>query len=119
MARQAAVVLYALVLIAVVVGVDVLFFRNRFWERLEAAFTSLTAARHWSVNTLGLEVITKAAPYGSTCLPLVGPYLVTAFSKAQSTRPGRLFLHHTKGDVHATANTPGCACGRSCTGPNK
>ena len=25
---------YALALIAVVVGVDVLFFRNRFWERL-------------------------------------------------------------------------------------
>ena len=27
-------VLYVLVLVAVVVGVDVLFFRNRFWERL-------------------------------------------------------------------------------------
>jgi len=34
MGRQAAVVLYALVLIAVVVGVDVLFFRDRFWQRL-------------------------------------------------------------------------------------
>jgi len=30
------VVLYAAVLIAVVVGVDVQFFRNRFWERLTA-----------------------------------------------------------------------------------
>jgi type IV secretory pathway VirB2 component (pilin) len=29
-----AVVLYVLALVAVVVGVDVLFFRNRFWERL-------------------------------------------------------------------------------------
>src|SRR5262249_199480 len=85
----------------------------------EAAYTSLTAARHWSVNTLGFEVITKAAPYGSTCLPLVGPCLITALSKAQSTRPGRLFLHHTKRDVHATANTPRCACGRSYTGPKK
>jgi len=28
------VVLYVLVLIAVVVSVDLLFFRNRFWERL-------------------------------------------------------------------------------------
>ena len=28
------VVLYVAALIAVVVGVDVLFFRNRFWERL-------------------------------------------------------------------------------------
>jgi predicted cobalt transporter CbtA len=34
MGRQAAVVLYVLALVAVVVGMDVLFFRNRFWERL-------------------------------------------------------------------------------------
>ena len=32
--RQAVVVLYVLAMIAVVVGVDVLFFRHRFWERL-------------------------------------------------------------------------------------
>jgi hypothetical protein len=32
--RQAALVVYVLALIAVVVGVDVLFFRNRLWERL-------------------------------------------------------------------------------------
>ena len=34
MGRRAAVVLYVLALIAVVVGVDVLFFRHHFWERL-------------------------------------------------------------------------------------
>jgi hypothetical protein len=34
MGRQATVVLYVLPLVAVVVGVDVLFFRNRFLERL-------------------------------------------------------------------------------------
>jgi hypothetical protein len=34
MGRQAAVVVYVLSLVAVVVGVDVLFFRNRFWQRL-------------------------------------------------------------------------------------
>ena len=34
MGRQAAVVLYVLALVAVVVGVDILFFRNHFWERL-------------------------------------------------------------------------------------
>ena len=34
MRRQAAIVLYVLALIAVVVGVDVLFFRNRLLERL-------------------------------------------------------------------------------------
>jgi hypothetical protein len=32
--RQVAVALYVLALVAVVVGVDVLFFRHHFWERL-------------------------------------------------------------------------------------
>jgi hypothetical protein len=32
--RQAATVLYVLALIAVVVGVDILFFRHNFWPRL-------------------------------------------------------------------------------------
>lgn len=34
--RRAAVALYVLALVAVVVGVDVLFFSHRFWERLIA-----------------------------------------------------------------------------------
>jgi hypothetical protein len=34
MGRQAAVVIYVLAMVAVVIGVDVLFFRNRLWERL-------------------------------------------------------------------------------------
>ena len=34
MTRNMLVVLYVVVLIAVVVGVDLLFFRHRFWERL-------------------------------------------------------------------------------------
>jgi len=34
MGRQAVVVLYVVALIAVVVGVDLLFFRHHFWERL-------------------------------------------------------------------------------------
>jgi hypothetical protein len=34
MGRQAAIVFYVLALVAVVVSVDVLFFRNQFWERL-------------------------------------------------------------------------------------
>ena len=34
MGRQAAVVLYVLALVAVVVGVDVLFFRHELWLRL-------------------------------------------------------------------------------------
>ena len=34
MGRQTAGVIYLSAMIAVVVGVDLLFFRNRFWERL-------------------------------------------------------------------------------------
>jgi hypothetical protein len=34
MQRNMSVVLYVLVLIVVVVSVDLLFFKNRFWERL-------------------------------------------------------------------------------------
>jgi hypothetical protein len=34
MGRQVAVVLYVVAMIAVIVGVDFVFFRNRFWERL-------------------------------------------------------------------------------------
>ncbi len=34
MGRQSAIALYVLALAAVVVSVDVLFFRSRFWERL-------------------------------------------------------------------------------------
>jgi len=36
MGHQAVVLLYVLVLVAVVVGWDVLFFRNQFWGRLIA-----------------------------------------------------------------------------------
>jgi hypothetical protein len=36
MRRQSAVVLYVLALVAVVVAVDILFFRHHFWERLIA-----------------------------------------------------------------------------------
>jgi hypothetical protein len=34
MGRQEAVVLYVVAMAAVIVGVDFVFFRNRFWERL-------------------------------------------------------------------------------------
>ncbi|HJY03235.1 MAG TPA: hypothetical protein VJ351_20710 [Streptosporangiaceae bacterium] len=34
MGRQAAVAIYVLALVAVVVGVDVLFFKHQLWERL-------------------------------------------------------------------------------------
>jgi hypothetical protein len=36
MGRPVAAVLYAIAMAAVIVGVDLVFFRNRFWERLMA-----------------------------------------------------------------------------------
>jgi uncharacterized metal-binding protein len=36
MGRQAATVLYVLVMVGLVVGVDILFFRHQFWPRLIA-----------------------------------------------------------------------------------
>jgi hypothetical protein len=36
MGRQLAVALYVVAMVAVIVGVDIAFFRNRFWERLTA-----------------------------------------------------------------------------------
>ena len=36
MDRKVAVLLYAVAMVAVIVGVDFAFFRNRFWERLIA-----------------------------------------------------------------------------------
>ncbi len=34
MGKQVTVVLYVVAMVAVIVGVDFVFFRNRFWERL-------------------------------------------------------------------------------------
>jgi hypothetical protein len=36
MGRKALVVIYVVLMVAIIVAVDLLFFRNRFWERLMA-----------------------------------------------------------------------------------
>lgn len=36
MGRQVSIALYGVLMIAVIVGVDIFFFRGRFWERLAA-----------------------------------------------------------------------------------
>jgi hypothetical protein len=36
MARHVTIALYIMAMVAVIVGVDIAFFRNRFWERLMA-----------------------------------------------------------------------------------
>ena len=47
--RPAAILLYVLVLVTVVVGVDILFFRHHFWERLlvNVGIVLVFAAFYW------------------------------------------------------------------------
>jgi hypothetical protein len=49
MGRTAAAVLYVLAMVAVVVGVDVLFFRHHFWQRLivNVGIVLVFAAFYW------------------------------------------------------------------------
>jgi len=49
MGRQIAVVLYAVAMAALIVGVDLAFFRSRFWERLTAniGIVLVFAAFYW------------------------------------------------------------------------
>jgi hypothetical protein len=49
MGRQVAVVLYVVAMAAVIVGVDFVFFRNRFWERLTVniGIVLVFAAFYW------------------------------------------------------------------------
>jgi hypothetical protein len=49
MGRQVTVVLYVIAMAAVIVGVDLLFFRNRFWERLivNIGIVLVFAAFYW------------------------------------------------------------------------
>ncbi len=49
MGRQVAVVLYVVAMVAVIVGVDFVFFRNRLWERLTVniGIVLVFAAFYW------------------------------------------------------------------------
>jgi hypothetical protein len=49
MSRQLAVVFYVLAMAAIIVGVDVTFFRNQFWERLAVniGIVLVFAAFYW------------------------------------------------------------------------
>ena len=49
MARQTVVVLYVMAMVAVIVGIDVAFFRNRLWERLvvNVGIVLVFAAFYW------------------------------------------------------------------------
>lgn len=53
MPRNAAIALYVAVLVAVIVGVDVLFFRSRFWERLTANIGIVLVAAAFFSRFLG------------------------------------------------------------------
>ena len=49
MGRQIVVVLYVAAMVAAIVGIDVAFFRHRFWERLmvNVAMVALFIALYW------------------------------------------------------------------------
>jgi hypothetical protein len=49
MGRQVTIVLYVVAMAAVIVGVDLVFFRNRFWERLivNIGIVLVFAAVYW------------------------------------------------------------------------
>jgi hypothetical protein len=85
MERRAAVTLYVVAMVAVIVGVDLVFFRNRFWERLTvnigivlvfAAFLLQISEVHdrhvWRKGAVRLcgagETMTQTAP-----LPMISP----------------------------------------------
>ncbi len=53
MNRQAAGVLYVAAMIAVIVGVDLLFFRNRFWERLSVNIGIVLVSAAFYFRSLG------------------------------------------------------------------
>jgi len=57
MGRQVASVLYVVAMAAVIVGVDFVFFRNRFWERLTAD------SEYW--NRLGIRSVLLEIPEAS------------------------------------------------------
>ena len=50
MGRQVTVVLYVMAMVAVIVGIDFAFFRNRFWERLAVniGIVLVFGAFYWS-----------------------------------------------------------------------
>jgi len=64
MGRQAAVVLYVLALVAVVVGVDVLFFRNRFWERL---IVNVEKRLHTYMEFVSMTTVVRCPRTGRAC----------------------------------------------------
>ena len=49
MGKQAMIALYVMAMVAVIVGTDLLFFRNRFWERLmvNIGIVLVFAAFYW------------------------------------------------------------------------
>ena len=55
MGRQVVVVLYVVAMAAVIVGVDVVFFRNHFWERLTVILLALSWCSQLSTSQIPLK----------------------------------------------------------------
>ena len=67
MGRKVAVVLYVVAMAAVIVGVDFVFFRNQFWERLTVniGIVLVFAAFYW--NSSGVHEQGSIAPFRCDC----------------------------------------------------
>jgi hypothetical protein len=80
MGRRAAIVLCVLALVAVVVGVDVLFFRNEFWERL--------MVNVGIVLVFGALYEAPEASMSADVAALLTPKLLATPLRRESERPG-------------------------------
>ena len=67
MGRQEAVVLYVVAMAAVIVGVDFVFFRNRFWERLTVNIGIVLVFAAFYLNSSGVHEQGAIAPFSCDC----------------------------------------------------
>jgi hypothetical protein len=81
MARSIPSVLYALVMMAVVISVDLLFFRSHFWERL--------MANVGIVLLFGAFYLRFLAPMGGRGVGMLGEWLAPLLLSERGEAPGR------------------------------
>jgi hypothetical protein len=78
MGRQVAIALYVAAMAAVIVGVDVVFFRDRFWERLMANIGIVLVFAAFYLRFPGVDKVAALVKLQNRPLPISKP----------ATRPG-------------------------------
>ena len=94
MGRQVAVVLYVVAMAAVIVGVDFVFFRNRFWERLTVNIGIVLVFAAFSGDSSGVHEQGAMAPFRCVLgLPMARlPYVWSPADEALEPRHAELRL---------------------------